>query len=71
MKRLLAIAMGAALAANMGFANQPGTKVIIPVNRTSATSGKQMYTSYCAPCHGVDAAATEPTPLRSRASLPI
>jgi mono/diheme cytochrome c family protein len=54
MKRLLAIAMGAALAANMGFANQPGTKVIIPVNRTSATSGKQMYTSYCAPCHGVD-----------------
>jgi mono/diheme cytochrome c family protein len=26
----------------------------IPVTDTPATSGKQMYVSYCAPCHGVD-----------------
>ena len=54
MKRLLVLAMTAALAVGMGYANQPNTKVIIPVNRTDATSGKQMYTGYCAPCHGVD-----------------
>jgi mono/diheme cytochrome c family protein len=54
MKRLLLIAMTAALAASMCYANQPNAKVTIPVNRTDATSGKQMYASYCAPCHGVD-----------------
>jgi len=54
MKRILAIAMTAALAVSMGYANQPNTKVTIPVNRTNATSGKQMYVNYCAPCHGVD-----------------
>jgi mono/diheme cytochrome c family protein len=54
MKRLLVITMTLAMATSMGYANQPNTKVTIPVNRTTATSGKQMYTSYCAPCHGVD-----------------
>ena len=54
MKRLLVIAMTAALATGMGYANQPDTKITLPVNKTAATSGKQMYTSYCAPCHGVD-----------------
>jgi len=28
--------------------------VKIPVNETPATSGKQMFVSYCAPCHGVE-----------------
>jgi mono/diheme cytochrome c family protein len=54
MKRLLVIAMTAALATGIAYANQPTAKVTIPVNRTAPTSGKQMYTSYCAPCHGVD-----------------
>ena len=27
---------------------------MIPVKKTTPTDGKQMYTSYCAPCHGVD-----------------
>jgi mono/diheme cytochrome c family protein len=54
MKRLLLIAMTTALAVSMGYANQPSAKVTLQVNRTNATSGKQMYASYCAPCHGVD-----------------
>ena len=29
-------------------------KVVIPVNKTAATSGKQMFNGYCAPCHGTD-----------------
>jgi len=54
MKRLLVIAMTAAMAASMAYANQPNAKVTLPVNKTEATSGKQMFASYCAPCHGVD-----------------
>jgi mono/diheme cytochrome c family protein len=46
--------MTAALAVGMCYANQPNAKVILPVNRTNATSGKQMYASYCAACHGAD-----------------
>ncbi|MGA2168880.1 MAG: c-type cytochrome [Terracidiphilus sp.] len=54
LKRLLVTAMAAMLAAGMGYADQSKVKVTIPVNKTAATSGKQMYASYCAPCHGVD-----------------
>lgn len=54
LKRLLFIAMGASLALTMGNADPSRGKLIIPVNKTSPTDGKQMYTSYCAPCHGVD-----------------
>ena len=54
MKRLLLLTMTAALAVGMCYANQPNAKVILPVNRTNATSGKQMYASYCAACHGAD-----------------
>ena len=39
----------------MSYADQSNAKVTIPVNKTMRlTSGKQMYASYCAPCHGVD-----------------
>ena len=54
LNRLLVIAVAATLAAGMSYADQSNAKVTIPVNKTSATSGKQMYTNYCAPCHGVD-----------------
>ena len=54
MKRLLVIAMTAAIAAGMGYADQSTRKVILPVNKTAATSGQQMYSNYCAPCHGLD-----------------
>ena len=46
--------MAAALALTMGFADQTKGKITIPVNQTNPTDGKQMYVSYCAPCHGVD-----------------
>jgi len=71
-KRLLVTAAIATLAAGMSYAEQSDAKVTIPVQRTSPTSGKAMYTNYCAPCHGVDgrgqgpvasALRTQPTDL--------
>lgn len=70
-KGFLVIATAALVAVSLGFADQPG-KMVIPVNRTAANDGKQMYTSYCAPCHGTDgrgggpaasALKTQPTDL--------
>jgi mono/diheme cytochrome c family protein len=54
LKRLLVTAMTAVFAAGMCYADQTTTKVIIPVGKTTASNGKQMYVSYCASCHGVD-----------------
>jgi mono/diheme cytochrome c family protein len=54
LKHLLLTTLAAGFFAGVGFATQPNSKVTIPVNKTSATSGKEMFTSYCAPCHGVD-----------------
>ncbi len=54
LKRLLVTATIATLAVGMSYADQSNAKVTIPVNKTVATSGKQMYANYCAPCHGVD-----------------
>lgn len=77
LKRLLLISLAAAVAVGMGYADQSRSKIVIPVNKTSPTSGKQMYTSYCAPCHGVDgkghgpasaALKSEPTDLTGLAS---
>jgi mono/diheme cytochrome c family protein len=54
LNRLLVIAVAATLATGMSYADQSQSKVTIPVTKTSATSGKLMYSNYCAPCHGVD-----------------
>jgi mono/diheme cytochrome c family protein len=54
-KRISLVAVAAALILANGYADQSTGKVIIPVTQTNPTNGKQMYTSYCAPCHGVDA----------------
>ena len=54
LKHLLVAAMAATLAAGVSYADQSSAKVTIPVNKTAATSGKQMYANYCAPCHGLD-----------------
>lgn len=40
--------------AGMSCANQTTPKVTIPITKTTPTSGKQMYTNYCTPCHGQD-----------------
>ena len=54
-KNLLFAALAVALLAGIGYANQSAsTRVVIPVSKTSASNGKQMYVNYCAPCHGVD-----------------
>lgn len=72
LKSLLVASAVAAIAVSLSFADQTPSKVVIPVNRTAATSGQQMYTSYCAPCHGTDgrgrgpaasALKTQPTDL--------
>lgn len=54
LKSLLVAGMAAALAVSWSFADQTQSKVVIPVKKTAAVDGKQMYTNYCAPCHGTD-----------------
>jgi hypothetical protein len=54
LNRILMTALTATLAVGMSYASGTDAKVTIPVNRTSAFDGKQMYTSYCAPCHGTE-----------------
>lgn len=54
LKSLLVASAVAAITVSLSFANQTPSKVVIPVNRTTATNGQQMYTNYCAPCHGTD-----------------
>lgn len=54
LKRLSLLAMVAGLVLAVGFADQTKNKIIIPVEKTSPSDGKQMFNSYCAPCHGAD-----------------
>ncbi len=72
LKRLLLTTVAVVFALGMGYADQSRSKITIPVTKTSPTSGRQMYSSYCAPCHGVDgrghgpaavALKTQPTDL--------
>ena len=72
LKYLSLTALAGMLAIGTSFANQSAPKVTIPVSKTAATSGQQMYSSYCAPCHGIDgrghgpaaaALRTQPTDL--------
>ena len=60
LKRLLFVAMVASIALTMSYAEQSKSTVVIPVGKTNPTNGKQMYTSYCAPCHGVDGRGNGP-----------
>ena len=60
MKPLLFTAMAATLALTMSFADQPKGKLVLTAPRTDPTSGKMMYTSYCAPCHGADGRGNGP-----------
>jgi mono/diheme cytochrome c family protein len=52
LKRFTSTLFAATTFFSLASAQQPSVK--LPVNETSVTSGKQMYVSYCAPCHGVD-----------------
>ncbi len=70
LKSLSVTAAAALLAASLSFADQTPSKVVIPVDRTAATDAKQMYTNYCAPCHGTDGKGHGPVAasLRSQPS---
>jgi mono/diheme cytochrome c family protein len=61
-KCLIAVVLAAVLSATSnGIAQQATPKVKnVPVQQTSAASGKQMYTTYCAACHGADARGNGP-----------
>ncbi|HUB53371.1 MAG TPA: c-type cytochrome [Terracidiphilus sp.] len=54
LKSLSVIAVAGMLAVSAGYADQSNAKVVIAVQKTRPINGKQMYTSYCAPCHGID-----------------
>lgn len=57
LKRVSLMAAAAMLLLASGYANQSKEtteKIVIPANRADPTSGKEMYASYCAPCHGQD-----------------
>jgi len=60
LKRPIVAVIAIALLAAMSYADQTTKKVIIPVTKTNPTDGKQMYASYCAPCHGTDARGSGP-----------
>ena len=54
LKYLSVTAVAALLAISTSFANQTTARVTIPVDKTPASNGRLMFTSYCAPCHGAD-----------------
>lgn len=54
-KQILIAALAATLSLGMTCAGQTAGKVVIPVNKIAPNDGQQMYASYCAPCHGIDA----------------
>ena len=62
MKKLLFLILAVGIAFGIGYAAQSQStskaaqspdRVVVKVNKAPATSGQQMYMSYCAPCHGV------------------
>jgi mono/diheme cytochrome c family protein len=55
-KYLIAVVLvGLLSTTSHGIAQQATPKVKnVPVQQTSAASGQQMYTTYCAACHGAD-----------------
>lgn len=49
------------LALAIAAAQQPAPKIEnVPIERTSATSGSEMYATYCAVCHGADGRGNGP-----------
>jgi len=55
LKNLTFIALTAVAAVGIGYANQSTPDhVVVKVTKVPANDGRQMYVSYCAPCHGLD-----------------
>jgi mono/diheme cytochrome c family protein len=52
-KYIIALILAGSSAGFIGAAQQPGSKIEkVPIQQTSMTSGEQMFTTYCATCHG-------------------
>ena len=60
LQRLLLTALAATFVAGVGYAGETQSKIVIPVEKVSPTSGHAMFNSYCAPCHGVDGKGNGP-----------
>jgi mono/diheme cytochrome c family protein len=62
---------GMTCAAFFCFAQQPQTIIkTVPIQRTSPVSGQEMYTSYCAACHGAKATGDGPAAASLRTPPP-
>jgi mono/diheme cytochrome c family protein len=58
---VIAVAISAGIcAAAAGRADQFNATLTIPVQKTTPVSGKQMYSSYCASCHGLNGRGNGP-----------
>ncbi len=53
LQRLLLITLAAILVTGVAYADQSKSNIVIRAGKTAPYDGKQMYGSYCAPCHGM------------------
>jgi mono/diheme cytochrome c family protein len=56
----LVVATGLCLAQDKTTTDQKPVVKQTPIKQTSPVSGKEMYTQYCAPCHGIDGKGNGP-----------
>jgi len=58
--------------ATIGWAQNQPTKQIkhVPITQTSPASGKEMYNSYCAVCHGLDGKGNGPAASALKSPVP-
>jgi mono/diheme cytochrome c family protein len=62
LKNLMILAIASTVVVGIGYAEQsrPATNIVVQVAKTSPANGEQMYSSYCASCHGVDGKGNGP-----------
>jgi len=64
--KFISVAVGVAMLLTLAIAQQvataPSTPTVkhVPINRAPVNSGKDMFNSYCAVCHGTDAKGAGP-----------
>ena len=62
----VAFVAGLLATATFGIAQTATQIKEVPVKETSPASGKQMYSTYCAVCHGVDGKGSGPAWAKDR-----
>lgn len=61
LKSSFVLLFAACAAVSIGVAQQPTTTIKpVPIKPTSPASGEQMYTTYCATCHGANGTGNGP-----------